>query len=423
MPLINNDYSYNITAFRIILQAILPSNFSLNVSNEELQCLIEQKRKSIKMIAPPDNYTSDCGGEALMDLVKNYSDNYHFYCSVLVCVFGSVANVLNIVVLTRKDMASAPINRILTALAIADMLLMIEYIPFAYYYHLELFKNRDFPYYGAVFMLFHNHFVQILHSISICLTLTLAIWRFMAIGYPEKNHILCTDRRCTFAIWTCYILPIFLCIPNYYIFEITSTDIDEYGQIFTLYHISLTSNVNSDKTLLKVNFWFFAVILKLLPCAILTIISCWLIRTLFVAKKRKQVLRGYDSFPLTENGKEPKRKGTKSERRADRTTKMLIAVLLLFLVTEFPQGLFAFFIGLKGKDLFLTCYQHYGEVMDMMALVNGSINFILYCCMNRMFRSTFGQLFKPKILNKWAGTPTDIRATALPNGTNTTTTL
>ncbi|KAG5884783.1 hypothetical protein JTB14_031406 [Gonioctena quinquepunctata] len=228
--------------------------------------------------------------------------------------------------------------------------------------------------------------------------------------YPDRNHILCSDRRCTIAIWICYILPIFLCIPNYYIFEITFIDIEEDGNIFTLYHTSLTENVNSDKTLLKMNFWFFAVFMKLLPCVILTIISCWLIKTLFNAKKRKQVLRGYDSFPLTENGKEPKRKSTKSERRADRTTKMLIAVLMLFLVTEFPQGLFAFFIGLKGKDLFLTCYQHYGEVMDMMALMNGSINFILYCCMNRMFRSTFGQLFKPKILRKWVAAPSDIPA-------------
>lgn len=145
--------------------------------------------------------------------------------------------------------------------------------------------------------------------------------------------------------------------------------------------------------------------IKLLPCIILTIISCWLIRTLFKAKKRKQVLRGYDSYPLTTNGKDMKRKVSKAERRADRTTKMLIAVLLLFLLTEFPQGIFAFFIGLKGKDLFLICYQQYGEVMDIMALLNGSINFILYCCMNRMFRATFGQLFKNKILTKWVSAP------------------
>ncbi|CAG9820962.1 unnamed protein product [Phaedon cochleariae] len=240
------------------------------------------------------------------------------------------------------------------------------------------------------------------------------IWAHMAQGgtvvYPEKNHILCTERRCTYAICSCYILPLFLCIPSYNIFQITTTDITEDGKLYILYHTSLNENVKEDRTLLMINFWLFAVLIKLLPCVILTIISCWLIRTLFNAKRRKQVLRGYDSFPLTANGKEPKRK-CKSERRADRTTRMLIAVLLLFLLTEFPQGLFAFVIGIKGKDFFLVCYQQYGEVMDMMALMNGSINFILYCCMNRMFRATFGRLFRPKILDKWIANSSDVHTT------------
>lgn len=229
--------------------------------------------------------------------------------------------------------------------------------------------------------------------------------------YPEKNHTLCSETRCTLAIWICYILPVFLCIPSYYIFEISSIDIEENQQNFTLYHTDLKEEVKSDTTLLKINFWLFAVFIKLLPCIMLTIISIWLIKTLFDAKKRRQVLRGYDSFPLTVDGKEVKRKSNKSERRSDRTTKMLVAVLLLFLVTEFPQGIFAFFIGLKGHDLFLQCYQRYGEVMDIFALTNGSINFILYCCMNRMFRTTFGQLFKPKILDKWNANLSDTHTT------------
>ncbi|KAG5884777.1 hypothetical protein JTB14_031400 [Gonioctena quinquepunctata] len=174
--------NYNITAFQIVLQSLLPSNFFLNVTNEELQSVIGHKKNRSMMATRPEDFGPDCGGTALVELVSTYAENYHIYCSVFVCVFGTVANILNIVVLTRKDMASAPINRILTALAIADMLLMIEYVPFAYYYHLELFGKKDFPYYGAVFMLFHIHFTQILHTISICLTLTLAVWRFLAIG-------------------------------------------------------------------------------------------------------------------------------------------------------------------------------------------------------------------------------------------------
>lgn len=159
----------------------------------------------------------------------------------------------------------------------------------------------------------------------------------------------------------------------------------------------------------------YAVWIKLIPCGILTLISCWLIHTLFKAKRRKQILRGYNVCPTISDGQDKngkKKKATKAERRADRTTKMLVAVMFLFLITEFPQGIFGLLIGLRGKCFFLKCYQTYGEVMDMLALLNGSINFILYCCMNRMFRATFWQLFTRKILDKWSpSAQSDIQTT------------
>lgn len=116
-----------------------------------------------------------------MPIVKEYVLNYHCYVAVAVCIFGTVANVFNIAVLTSKDMYPAPINKILTGLAVADILVMIEYVPFAFYRHVEL-RQRNFHYAAAFFTMFHTHFSQVLHTISICFTLTLAIWRYLAIG-------------------------------------------------------------------------------------------------------------------------------------------------------------------------------------------------------------------------------------------------
>lgn len=118
----------------------------------------------------------------IQDVAYHYANSYHGYVAIAVCLFGSIANLLNIAVLTRKDMACAPINRILTGLAVADITVMLEYMSFAYYYYIELPGKMNFPYAGAVFILFHTHFTQIMHTISICLTLTLAIWRYLAIG-------------------------------------------------------------------------------------------------------------------------------------------------------------------------------------------------------------------------------------------------
>ena len=49
--------------------------------------------------------------------LREFSDNYdymHGYMCLAICIFGAVANLLNIVVLTRKEMNESPINRILT---------------------------------------------------------------------------------------------------------------------------------------------------------------------------------------------------------------------------------------------------------------------------------------------------------------------
>ncbi|KAK9875505.1 hypothetical protein WA026_007899 [Henosepilachna vigintioctopunctata] len=394
---------------RIVMQKISAEQIREILGNVSIQEIFNVSQNDIVLNLSTYVYNNDssfsrnqrhqhqCG--SLADIASEYASNYHIYCVVCVCIFGTISNVLNIAVLTRKEMASVAINRILTALAVADMLLMVEYIIFHSFYHLDASGNRNFPYYGAVFALFHIHVTQVLHTTSICLTLTLAIWRYLALEYPQKNHILGSDRRCFLAIVLSFIIPIILCSPTFIFFEIKSTRILE-DKEYILYTATVTDTLLENEFLLKANFWMYGVSIKLLPCFILSVISCWLIKTLVKAKKRKQILRSYEDCPIQTEGKTIKKKPTKAEKRAERTTKMLVAVLFLFLLTEFPQGIFALYIALKGEYFFLVCYQKYGAIMDILALINGSVNFILYCCMNRMFRTNFGLLFKHKLMTK-----------------------
>lgn len=45
----------------------------------------------------------------------------------------------------------------------------------------------------------------------------------------------------------------------------------------------------------------------------------------------------------------------------DRTTRMLLAVLLLFLTTEFPQGILGLLSALLGYNFFTQCYLKLGK--------------------------------------------------------------
>lgn len=76
-----------------------------------------------------------------------------------------------------------------------------------------------------------------------------------------------------------------------------------------------------------------------------------------------------------------------------RTTRMLLVVITLFLVTELPQGILIV-LSATISGFFMDVYVPLGDIMDMLALVNNGINFLLYCIMSRDFRKTLLDLMK-----------------------------
>ncbi|XP_025201635.1 sex peptide receptor-like isoform X2 [Melanaphis sacchari] len=382
-------------------------------------------------------------GDLLVDLHDVYV-HYHGYASLLVCAFGSVANVLNIAVLTRKEMVS-PTNAILTGLAVADLLVMVEYVPFAYHMYLRPtnYPRADrFSYNWSLFVLLHSDFSQAFHTISIWLTVTLAVWRYVAVVHPQLNRIWCRMETTLSAIALGYVVCPIICIPSYLSFNLfsrvetldangnrpaaalqsalrrahNSTDVHNghsnggggsgsgggsggggggngsHGgggplRNVTLYYVNV-SDLATSTYLADINFWVYSVVIKIIPCVALTVLSLRLICALLEAKHRRAKLTGSG------------RKSAEKERQTDRTTRMLLAVLMLFLITEFPQGILGLLTLLLGKRFFQDCYQNMGEVMDMLALVNSAINFILYCVMSRQFRNTFSLLFLPSWFSK-----------------------
>ena len=76
-------------------------------------------------------------------LVQDMYSPVHGHLSLYVCLLGCLFNLLNIVVLTHPNMRNNPINMILTGIAIADCLNMLEYIPFSVHMYLLDPDARD----------------------------------------------------------------------------------------------------------------------------------------------------------------------------------------------------------------------------------------------------------------------------------------
>lgn len=298
------------------------------------------------------------------------------------CIFGCIANCLNVIVLTRREMRS-PTNAILTGLAIADLLVMLDYIPYSlieYILKSKYPREIQFAYSWTWCIMFHAIFAQICHTISIWLTVTLAVWRFIAVAYPQRNRIWCEMRTTKFAIASSYVVCPLLAIPFYLGYTITpqievlGTD----GNIFvqnssdiqrnvTLYKVLPSELVKNHHVFMTINVWLYSVVIKLIPCFALTILSLRLIGALLEAKRRrKQLINSSNTgLKVMSNGKivEVKKssKTLDKEKQTDRTTRMLLAVLLLFLLTEFPQGILGLMSALIGHQFFMSCYIKLGK--------------------------------------------------------------
>lgn len=226
----------------------------------------------------------------------------HGYIALIICLLGSVANSVNIAVLSRKEMMSST-NSILTALAVADLLVMLDYIPLALHIYTNIADelNRN-SYAWALFVYFHSIFSQTFHTISIWLTITLAIWRFVAIKFPQKNKTLCNRRNTNIAIAVAYVVCPIVCLPIYFamdIQEITKSHTENDNTTMNgtdflnkssikepMYAISMTNNQN----LLTAIFWIYSVFLKLIPCVVLSILSVCLILKMKSSDRRRQKL-------------------------------------------------------------------------------------------------------------------------------------
>jgi zinc transporter ZupT len=135
----------------------------------------------------------------------------------------------------------------------------------------------------------------------------------------------------------------------------------------TVYRIQ-PSQVAERSHLLQINFWIYSVVIKLVPCVALTILSLRLIYALLDAKqRRKQLMSNSNGMKTIVNGKVVENKGRKNskvldkERQTDRTTRMLLAVLLLFLITEFPQGILGLLSAVLHPTFLYNCYLKLGK--------------------------------------------------------------
>lgn len=341
---------------------------------------------------------SNATSQGLNEFYIKYG-SVHGYIAIAVCCFGILSNSANIIVLTRKNMASSS-NTILMWLAVSDLLTMLSYLPFAYHFfimepgdpNVSPFSTPNFGW--LVFLLFHANFSIVCHTVAIWLTIALAIFRYIYICKPTSGAYYCSQQRARFVVVLVTFLTILVCVPNvgvnYYdsapavsVPGGTGNSTDPNGTGPLLYFPTVRLSTAADRILVNVNNWLQAILIKLIPCFMLTTLTLLLVHAMHKAYRKRLKLKSQGRV-------------SESDRHSEhnRTTRMLLAVVILFTITELPQGI------LTLMNIFVDCftslvYYKLGDLLDIMALINNAINFVLYCIMSTQFRNTFWQIFCP----------------------------
>ncbi len=302
----------------------------------------------------------------------------HGYASIVICVFGIISNIMNIIVLTRRNMIT-PTNYLLTALAIADMMTMISYLPYATYFYCYAKPEHTYGHrYGwIIYLIFNQNFIITCHTIAMWLTVSLAVFRYIVVCHHTLGPKLCNLRRAKITIVAVLVANVIFCIPNYILYTTTTEECPDRG--YQCYWFDKNYFVTDFHKMF--NYWLFGVVLKVAPCVLLTVLSSLLIYAMHEADKKRRRLKSQG-------------KRAESERASEhnRTTAMLVAVVLCFVIAELPQGTLAFLSGVD-QDIFDHIYVPLGDVWDIIVLINSAVNFILYCIMSRQFRDTFRDVF------------------------------
>lgn len=364
--------------------------------------------------------------------LQNYNVYYHSYVSSLVSGIGIFGNLMLFIILTRPSMMQlgghGSVHVLLAAIAVADFLTNLTNFLYVVGRLLAVSScNPEFMYnyYWNVFVLIHADASVFLHAASLHLTVALAVLRVFVLCCQTRKRLNQISTGC----WSVLVTTVLVgasCIPNFLRNDIqeiegglphwpwcendtniiATTTTTTTTMITTLVVDSLPMTTSSPSyqwryydikfpswwncTLEKVSFWVYGIMSKIIPCILLTVFMACLMNILFTARRRRQRLLTTSQTQQQQHCSSSGSGGDGSP--ADRTSVLLFSIVFIFWLTELPHGII---LILSAFDpLIFAIYRVVGDILDLLSLINSSVNFALYCSMSAKFRHEFVSMLK-----------------------------
>uniref|UniRef100_A0AC35TSP2 G_PROTEIN_RECEP_F1_2 domain-containing protein n=1 Tax=Rhabditophanes sp. KR3021 TaxID=114890 RepID=A0AC35TSP2_9BILA len=320
----------------------------------------------------------------------------HKYISIVLCLLGVLTNTIHIWALSRKQMRTSSVHIVL-------IFIMTKMIRFNYF----------LDWLWALFLHIHATVSIALHALSLYLVVLMAFIRCQVMRaetsqskWMSPQVALISASLITLATFTLSI-PTFL---THQIIEVPSENSLEMKYTLSIAKTFLENNCAGIKTYL----WLTGILLKVIPCVLMMSFTFGLLtkfrqnerkrNTLLYNKQSTCSLRKKNSLEEFETIKEVTHKtkcfdraGVNKKRTAagDRTTYMLLLMVVIFLCTELVQGVFAILNALFITQFHMFIYKNLADVLDLLSLINCYVAFLVYTTTCSRYRKLILQILRP----------------------------
>lgn len=283
----------------------------------------------------------------------------------IVCILGIIGNTLTLIVLSHKDMATST-NVYLSALAVSDTIKLINDF---FYFIMVVMQNQNLDQDKRIISNFYPY-AHYIFNMSVCvtawLTVSVAFERYISICHITKAKEMCTIHRARVVSTVVFITMIILSIPSALRYEAVRNF--DATKNLTCYKV-LPTALGSNSAFMDPYQWIQNSLRSIIPLIVLIFMNARIINEL-----RKQRVKG------------------KKLSSRNRITLMLIAIIIFFTICILPDAFMSLFFGFGYVDE-SNLVKGIREITDSLLAINSAFNFVLYCSMSKIFRTTFTKIF------------------------------
>ena len=316
---------------------------------------------------------------------KVLESSLYRYVLPVICCFGILGNMLNLVILSSKSL-TVRMERLekcahlpLIALAVSDLMYCAAVLPHSFMH--EPFVQDS---YISPWLLYDAYHGAVINTFLLCsswLTVAMAVSRYIAICYPVKarQHLGITTTR--MGIISIFVISVTFNVPRYFQKAIYKVQCQEGGYSYFAFHGLLRKHCHAEHIYL----WIYFVIGILFPLTAVVFCNIYFIKALRASRKLHRSTCRY-SPSATSHSNNP---------NVLTLTFSIIVGLYILLVT--PAEVIQFY-----KDYIFEYFSENQNVVDDYSLtiavfnilqtLNFTVNFVLYSMINVHFRRVIESL-------------------------------